>query len=63
MDQTVVCIDDGEAYNGEEVVLLGCQGKEKITADDLAKLLGTISYEVLTSISSRVPRIYINSDQ
>ena len=63
MDQTVVCIDDGEAYNGEEVVLLGSQGKEKITADDLAELLGTINYEVLTSISSRVPRIYINSDQ
>lgn len=63
MDQTVVCLGDGEAYNGEEVVLLGSQGTETITADDLADILGTINYEVLTSISSRVPRIYINSEQ
>jgi len=62
MDQTVVCIGDGEAYNGEEVVLLGSQGEETITADDLATLLGTINYEVLSSISIRVPRIYINSE-
>jgi len=62
MDQTVVCLEDGEAYNGDEVVLIGRQGQESITADDLARLTGTISYEVLTSISSRVPRIYINGD-
>lgn len=62
MDQTVVCIDDGEAYNGDEVILIGSQCNETITADDLAKILGTINYEVLTSISSRVPRIYINSN-
>lgn len=63
MDQTVVCLGDGEAYNGDEVVLIGSQGRETITADDLAKVLGTISYEVLTSISARVPRIYINGDR
>ena len=62
MDQTVVCLGDGEAYNGDEVVLIGSQGSESITADDVAKLTGTISYEVLTAISSRVPRIYINGD-
>ena len=63
MDQTVVCLGNGEAYNGDEVVLIGRQGKEQITADDLAKLLGTINYEVLTSISDRVPRFYINSEK
>ncbi len=62
MDQTVVCLGDGVAYNGDEVVLIGEQGQERITAEDIAKLTGTISYEVLTSISSRVPRIYINGD-
>ena len=60
MDQLVVNIGGGEAYNGDEAVLIGKQGEEEITADDLAAQLGTISYEVLTSISQRVPRIYIN---
>lgn len=60
MDQTVVCLGDGESYNGDEVILIGSQGQETITADDLAQLAGTISYEVLTSISDRVPRFYIN---
>ncbi len=41
-----------------EVVLIGKQGKERITADDIAEKTGTISYEVLTSIGSRVKRVY-----
>ncbi len=60
MDQSVIRIGNGEAYNGEEVVLIGKQGEEAITADDLADLLGTINYEVLTNISARVPRIFIH---
>lgn len=43
---------------GDEVVLLGGQGHERITADDLAGKTGTIAYEVLCGISSRVPRLY-----
>lgn len=43
---------------GEEVVLLGQQGEEEITADDLAAGLGTISYEVLCLIGRRLPRLY-----
>lgn len=43
---------------GDEVVLMGIQEKEEIRACEIAKLLNTISYEVLTSISARVPRIY-----
>jgi alanine racemase len=60
MDQIVVNIGDGEAYNGEEIILIGRQSEEAITADEIAGQLGTISYEVLTGISQRVPRIYIN---
>ena len=59
MDQSVVCIDDGEAYIGDEVILIGSQGEKEITADDLAKKIGTINYEILTNISHRVPRIYL----
>ena len=60
MDQTVVNLGDGEAFNGDEAVLLGRQGDEMISADDLAAQLGTISYEVLTGISQRIPRIFCN---
>jgi alanine racemase len=41
-----------------EVVLIGSQGKECITADELAEKTGTIPYEILTSIGERVKRIY-----
>ncbi|MES2856515.1 MAG: alanine racemase [Bdellovibrionota bacterium] len=44
---------------GNEVVLIGEQGNESITAFDLADWAGTISYEILTGISARVPRIYL----
>lgn len=43
---------------GDEAVLLGTQGGETITADELAALADTISYEILLSISDRVPRVY-----
>jgi alanine racemase len=47
---------------GTEVVLIGSQGKECITADEIAARLGTINYEVTCMISDRVPRVYINRD-
>ena len=60
MDQVVVdCGPVGSApvAVGDEVVLLGRQGTEEITADEWAGLLGTISYEVLCDIGARVPRL------
>ena len=42
----------------DEAVLIGTQGNESISADELASLAGTISYEILLSVSERVPRIY-----
>jgi alanine racemase len=47
-----------DATVGDEVVLIGQQGAEKITAKDIAEWTGTIPYEVLCAISSRVPRQY-----
>jgi alanine racemase len=58
MDQLMVNIEWGTAYNGDTVTLLGRDGDEVITADDLAAWAGTIPYEVLTNISVRVPRVY-----
>lgn len=47
---------------GDEAVLLGRQGQERIDAVELASWAGTISYEVLLAITARVPRIYLNAD-
>ncbi|HSL28883.1 MAG TPA: alanine racemase [Anaerolineales bacterium] len=56
MDQFMVNVGDDPVKVGDEVILLG-QG---ITAEDLAQWTGTNEYEVMTSISARVPRIYVN---
>jgi alanine racemase len=61
MDQIVVdCGDDHSVHPGDEVVLLGRQGAETLTADDWATLLGTISWEVLCGVGPRMPRILVN---
>jgi alanine racemase len=59
MDQIVVNIESDSAYNGDEVILIGEMGEEKITCEDLAAWAKTIPYEILTNINTRVPRIYI----
>jgi len=59
MDQILVdCGDDG-VMPGDEVVLLGRQGTEQITAWDWATLVGTIAYEVLCGIGPRVTKVYV----
>jgi len=62
MDLTMIDVTDIEKVEpGDEVVLLGRQGDAEISADELAAWANTISYEVLTSISNRVPRIHYNN--
>jgi alanine racemase len=61
MDQIVVNIGWESAYNDDEVVLIGEMGSESITAEDLAGWAGTIPYEILTNINTRVPRLYVHS--
>jgi alanine racemase len=59
MDMCMVDVTDVPSVReGDDVVLIGSQGNERITADDVAAKIGTIAYEVLCGISSRVPRIY-----
>ena len=60
MDQvTLDCGSDATVAAGDEVVFLGRQGDEVITADDWARRLDTISYEVLCGIGPRVPRVHM----
>lgn len=61
MDQCMIDAGDEPVELGQEIVLIGEQGREKITADMVAEQLGTINYEVTCMISNRVPRIYKNS--
>jgi len=58
MDMTMLDVTDVPGVaEGDEVVLIGEQGNERITADDIAVRTGTIAYEVLCGISCRVPRV------
>jgi alanine racemase len=59
MDQIMVQLDKvPDAAAGDEVVLIGRQGEEQITAEEVAQRWGTINYEVVCGIGSRVPRVY-----
>jgi len=59
MDQLMVdCGPGADVSVGDEVVLIGRQGDEAVTAEDWAGLLGTISYEVVSALSARVARRY-----
>lgn len=60
MDQIMVDLGPTcQAKVGDEAVLFGRQGDEEISVDELAELIGTISYEILCGISPRVPRLYV----
>ncbi len=60
MDQVMVNIEADSAYNGDEVILIGeSESGEKISVENLAEWAGTIPYEVLTNINTRVPRVYL----
>jgi alanine racemase len=57
MDQIVVdCGNDTSVQPGDEVVLLGRQGDQEITAEDWADMLDTINYEILCGVGARMPR-------
>ena len=59
MDQMLVDVTRvRRVIAGDEAVLIGCQGKQKITAGELAEWGGTVPWEVLTNITYRVPRLY-----
>lgn len=63
MDQLMVNIGWETAYNNDEVILLGEDQRTgaTISCEDIAQWAGTIPYEVLTNINTRVPRLYCSS--
>ena len=60
MDQCMVDVTDiGEVKVGDEVILLGEQDGIKYDADDMAKDMGTINYEIICMLKQRIPRVYL----
>jgi alanine racemase len=63
MDLVTIDVTDLDDVSlGDEVVLLGAQGGERITVEELAEKTSTISYEVFCRVSARVPRVYRQGD-
>jgi len=64
MDQCMIRVDDApDAQVDDEVVMIGTQGSERITAEELASKLGTINYEITCMLSHRVPRVYLRNGE
>lgn len=64
MDQCMIDVSEcGDVNVGDEVVIMGEKDGVKNDAEDIAKKLGTISYEVLCMVSKRVPRIYFENNE
>jgi alanine racemase len=63
MDQFLVDVGDGPVAAGDEVVLFGPGTGGEPTAEDWARALGTISYEIVTRVGSRVPRRYLGEER
>ena len=63
MDQILVDCGDATVSAGDEVVLIGAQGSERISADELAERAGTIGRQIATGIGRRVPREYVSTDE
>ena len=60
MDQIMIDVGDSKIKIDEEAVLIGSQGNAQIRTEELARIAGTIPYEIICGIGSRVPRVYIS---
>ena len=60
MDMTMIDVSRiPDVRVGDDAVMIGRQGNDEISANEVAEMLGTISYEVLCRIGPRVPRVYL----
>ena len=60
MDQLMLDCGDDPVQVGDEVVLLGAQGNDRIRAEEWADEVGTIPYEIVCGLSKRVRRVYLD---
>jgi alanine racemase len=59
MDNITVDVGDAEVEIGDAATLIGTDGGERVTAEELARKLGTINYEITCGVSARVPRVHL----
>lgn len=59
MDQFMVDVGEDDVEVGQIATLLGRDGEEEISAEELAERIGTINYEITARVASRVPRLYV----
>jgi len=61
MDQSIIDVTDIPGVSvGEEVAIIGTQGREEVTAEEIAELANTINYEVVTRLPAALPRFYLD---
>jgi alanine racemase len=64
MNMSIVDVTDiPDVEKGDEVVLLGRQGENCIGAEEIARTVGTISYEIVTRIAEHIPRVFVSSGE
>ena len=64
MDQMMIDVShipDAEA--GDSVIIMGSDGKNTVSAEELAEIAGTINYEIVCNVGKRVPRVYIKNGE
>ena len=60
MDQCMIDVTDvPDVKVGDEVIVMGSDGKNTILADDIAKATGTINYEIICAFGQRLPKVYV----
>ena len=57
MDNITVDVGEAGIAIGDSATLIGADGSERVTAEELARTLGTINYEITCGVSARVPRV------
>jgi alanine racemase len=62
MDQLLLWCGDDEPAVGDEVVLLGAQGDDRVGMEEWAAAAGTITYEVATGLGPRLPRVAVTAE-
>lgn len=63
MDMTMADVTDEDVSEGDTAVIIGSDGDERITAEDVARMTGTIPYEVISLIGKRVPRVFLRNNK
>lgn len=64
MDQMMADVSDiPDAVAGDSVIIMGRDGKNNVSAEELAEIAGTINYEIVCNVGKRVPRVYIKNGE